>query len=542
MSAHLGDDLNIVDFVKNPMYITVDGTNEFIQMGSVGFFQIEAATSFTPGCSIRFSWPACPLPNNTLIMTCALMPDDSGQQYNTTYFVPVMDMLTYALPYFLSNYYLSRDFNIMPDMTSFPNMLFSAKNIGPEYNLVITTDDPNLFVHTTNCVPRLVNPNYNLRIELFVCDNSNPFMGNFHRLPALKHKPNVDGFAEYDLSPLLEPWVLPLDTNPVILPLSSVGKRIYGAVPYFIEFFEEYGNPSMVKKKYRFPADEGYMFFMPGGLSKDDVRLADNLFGSNNHFDIPLFLNETGSLVTPRPTFRFISQDTPDFASFYIPNLGGNVYTVWATVYYIDGSTEYVNLQSIHSIEPYTTVTFTTGFNQNNLNMVSLVEAYKYEIYLADEDNNVVAGPMCYTLMQPEAHKYMFLYVNSFGRWEVLECRSRRVEILEKVSEEIRPVQSIPQTKHAAEIAQHSINTFPSYELSSGALASKKDANALKDFIQSEHIYEIYKKPNSSTWNYVKCLVNDGKFDIYTDGDGFPNIKFGYRHASDEQSFSDILV
>ncbi len=541
MSAHVGSELLPVNLVKNPMYITVDGTNEIVQNGTLGVFQIEALAAFTPGCSIRFHWAACPLPNNTLVMTCALMPDDSGQQYNTTYFVPLIDMLQSAQIYFQNNYYLSRDFDIQANFIAFASMDFTARNYGPEYDLTITTDDPNLVIHTSNGTPRLYNPNYNLRVEPIVCSNPNPFMGSWTTLPALKHK-QTNGFAEFDLSPVLEPWILDTDFKPTLLGLDSHNKRIYGAVPFYFNYYEEYGNPSVVKKKYKYPVGDGYYYIHPGGLSKNDLRLATNMGGTINNFDMLLFLNETGSFLTSRPTYRFISRDTPDFASFYIPSLGGNVYSIKARVYYKDGSNIVTTLSNVSTLQDYITVTFSSGFKQNGLDLLSSETPYKYEVWLADEDDNEVTGPMCYVLMAEEAHKYMFMYINNYGRWEVLECRSRRIEVNEKSSEEHRAVTPILPEKFTAEIAQYNINAYASFELSTGALASKKDALAIKDFLQSEHIYEIFKKPFSNRWNYVRCLVDNGKVDINTDGDAFPSVKFNYRHASDEQSFSDIAL
>ncbi len=542
MGPTIYSEIQLTNFIDNPIKVAVEGSNEVIQNGTAGFWQIESTTGITPGTYIELSWPACPLPGNKVRMECVPAPDYTGFQYHPTTGVSLLDELQDVAVYFNFNYYLKKDFDIQANLIGFPFLGLTPRTLGPDYELTITTTDPTLIIHSTPGTPTLLQPNYAMRVECFVSEDTT-FFSNFKRLPGIVHKKKLNGQSEFDLSGMLQPWVFADDLNPELLSLTTSQCRTYDLLRFYLQYYEEYGNPPTIKKINRLPVStDEYFYLQPGGIGKDDFRFATNAFGSIDPYDIFLYFFETGSLLTPRPGARNITMECPDFATFYEPYATLDWF-VKARVWYTDGSDVIHTIMAKSSVGMPKRHTFTTGFKQNGLDSLNpSLQPYKYEVYLEYDDGSEMSGPIRYHIMPYEAYIYRFLYLNSFGCFEVLECRSKRKQTNEKSADTIYPVTDILQTKSGAEIEQFNINHFDTFELNTGALASKEEAIALKDFINSPAIYEIFKKTPYSQYSYVRVLVENGKYDLNIDGDSFPNVAFNYRYASDEKHFSDLKI
>lgn len=366
-------------------------------------FQIKGVPVANQALSISYG-------DEVVFMTFTPTPQDNGHEIGLP--SGLMDGDQYAvqfvIPAFESNYYLSRDFTIVQQVSPPGERFFllRAKTVGARFNITYWSNIGNLII---NAIPVQIGEDQNIRpafkTYLEVQVGKAPLQDLTTIPGTISH---LDNSSEIDLSKILDKdWhELPM---PSFNGLSLIN-RSNAIVRYRLRYAEAFGQLSRIQKI----TDSPFYFSLRGAqtLAGQKIQNLQERINLNMNF----LTSFTTQSISPGQQFYLT----------YLHTRGQTNFRVYADVEYMDDTTAELTMYSqLAQVANPSMHVIPVGFRAIEPIVDPEKKVYKYEVWVGDTSNRDTLYSQKITLKLDHRipiDETTFLYRNAFGAMEVLRC------------------------------------------------------------------------------------------------------------------------
>jgi hypothetical protein len=268
-----------------------------------------------------------------------------------------------------------------------------------------------------------------------------------------------------------------------------------------------------------------FCYALPGGLNRQDLS-------SNNESLIDFF-----SLTSVKK--KFLSWAPPSritdksetfslFFAFQQPSF--NSFRLKANIY--DSSQgQTISLTSQIAVIPWSVVELVAGYSQLNLGNYLSGQITRWEIFLADGDDNIISDVREF-ILDPVYHENTryFRFRNSWGTYDSFRCTGVFESSVEHEREKVVFAPDETETQFNAPGNHFLVREMQTFKANSG-WQTRHFLNYLRDFMLSGDIYEIEQN------RLLKCLLTSKKTALFKDRNYNYSLNFEYERGYEDFFF-----
>jgi hypothetical protein len=456
-----------------------------------------------------------------LVFTCAAVPDDSGFQFPERPFgYTYTDYALLLHSYFIQNYYIDKYFTAVHSGVS---VLFTANEIGSQFNPVFNVPTFGNFVINTLGTDDVFNENFDIGVDVMV--ETSPWSQVYERIDRRGYRPDENQAVQFDLQKILHPFVSSSDIVPVPLTAPQACTKVQRR--YYLKIRESYGNPKLEKKV----TDTTPLIVHKGGLRSDNfIWVGRDPFAGLIYPEM-IFLSamQKVTTVTCREVLHW---NCSLFAPHYL----------LAKVYYNDGSDS--GDQTIFTFTPNDipeTWMIPASFNHIGLGSFTPtgLKPVKYELWLTD-GTNPISGTVTFLLTEDIHLQKTVYYENSYGVYELMRLTGTQDLQIEVSKREFEAIAKIHYDYTDRQVS----TKLDSYQFIGEAFTGifrRNELGQLIDFLKSETYFDIdgfIGRPYGTAPFYI---MKDS-FSILRDDDYNFQAKFKFRYSNKEENFTDWFI
>ena len=271
--------------------------------------------------------------------------------------------------------------------------------------------------------------------------------------------------------------------------------------------------------------DNLFCYALPGGLNRED--LVSNNNSATNFFNLAatkkMFLTwapQTRATDQKETFSLFFAFQSPSYSHC---RLKANLYG--------RNSGMPVNITGLIGIAPWTVIEFMAGYTQLDLSTYLDGNVIRWELFLADENDNIISDVREFVLDQDyhENTRY-FRFRNSWGAYDSFRCTGVFESNVEHEREKVAYAGDDTETPYNAPGSYTMITESQTFKANSGWL-TREYQNYLRDFMLSADIYEV------EDTRLLKCLLTSKKTSLFKDTDYNYALAFEYERGYDDFFF-----
>lgn len=403
MAIQLLKQPGLVSFSRNPVLFKLQSNARLQSLGKKFICRLQATTP-PDGSVINIAYAGL-----SLDFTFVQVPDSSGYQLHFREAGQTDQQYAETLKADLAgNFYILRDFDL--DVYTEYGVYFvrfTAKNVGADYNILIT---PQYYVGLSyiqageNEVP---NPNFKIYFEVWV-------QRSIDSVPVRMRDSYIEadatGTANIDLSTTLTDALLAdgYDRPNFANAIAQVDSK--SSCKFFIRYAEVYGTTQVIRQVKQ---SDTYVALL-GGISNEMLE--------NFAFPGYFISGELLRFMKQEPDEKWLLPTQPEFLTITLFKAALTGLQLKFVLTYADDTTATVYKHSMGDREHFSKLTFPVGYVQNNLNLVSDTKAVvSYTVQVVNGNLEAVSVTKTYFLKYdylPYARH--FVYLSSWGTYDTL--------------------------------------------------------------------------------------------------------------------------
>lgn len=474
---------NVVDFAKNGLKYKIS-VPDYVQTAGekADFYFVKT------GDLVQWDNFIVPIPGTRTIIQTTAINETLGWynaiRYGVTIDETIEDLKTVYL--FDKYYEISK---LDTDKIS-----FKAK-----INGVINPDDISFNSHGTPAGYEFINPNYvnNVGVDTVYLDNTYVAAKIYYRdleVCELKLNLNNEGITELEAGKFLN--VDFLDKGTIINNYERINDEMLFKIGFSPIFYGE--------SKYPYLFDE--LKALPGKIPFNKYPDYD--------FNEVLFFNTLKNIDTYSEAFHKLI--------FYTGILTNSPVIFYALLYFTDGSNEQVVITSLTG-GSYSL--FQINFFISDL--IALSNNPNKEIYKINISPHLGTDKIWFWVKEKSFLDKQFLFKNTFGFWEVLNCKGNKDETKQIKRDIYKKHVSAGYSSDEGEYTSDVKSSYSEFEVETGS-KEKQEITQIAEALRSKEFYEIIDN------KYVKCELMNSDVKILSEADDLQNIIIKYRHSFDD--------
>lgn len=297
-----------------------------------------------------------------------------------------------------------------------------------------------------------------------------------------------DGIADFFPLPTLDPFAI---SSVALTNDNQIRAQFYAA--------ESYGDPATVQNLVLVSTFR----VLNGGIPKV--------------FDIDFFnsfLPGTKRFLTWHPGTKRIDPQQPELLHFFAYE-GITEIKLMIKVYFTDQTDDTITRSTTTGILQNRIYRIPAGFMSLNINAVDPEkQVVKYDLWLEDQNSDVIANPMTYVIEQvPRSTARYWMYTNSLGMWEIMrtEGKTSNVVNIEKETSTGYLQQGYSRTR--GEIRSRVMGSTKGKEVSTGFFDSRAEQEWAQEILYSDKVFLLDQGLR------IPYIINDGEFPLDEDQD-----------------------
>ncbi len=472
---------------RNTVKFTVN--NRVASPGQVAEFQfqIKGIPMANEALSIAYG-------DEYVFMTFTPTPVDNGYEIGLPSGVMDADQFAdqFMIPAFESNYYLSRDFTIVPQLSQ-PgerNFLLRAKSVGSRFNITYWSNIGNLVI---NAIPAQIGDDANIRpafkTYLEVQIGKAPLQELETVAGTISH---LNNHSEIDLAKILD-----ADWHELAMPTFnglSLVNRSNAIAKYRLRYAEAFGEVTRIQKI----NETGFYYSLAGGLSLAGQKiqsLQDRINLSMN------FLTSFGTQkISPSQQFYLT----------YLHTRAQTGFRVYADVEYTDDTKVELTMYSqLSQVANPSLHVVPSGYRAIEPIVDPEKKVYKYEVWIGDASNRETLYSQKITFFldyRAPIAETTFLYRNAYGAMEVFRATGTNEQQVNHDGSLIRKVLPWDYTPSQHHTIRNDVKNNLIWEVNSG-FKTKSEMAQIHEMLASDMVWLI----GSSRFIPVTLVAGEGQ-------------------------------
>jgi hypothetical protein len=397
MATILVTPLPAVAFSKNRIMATFQTDSVYASLGVLAINEFELTGTIFIGRTIQIRYGTVTV--NLLVVTSSPPTGNNIKSGNGT--------LAHAqslIPYFQSNAYLNRDFVItVPNDPTRPRVVFTAKNIGPDYNFIPIIYTNISLLNATAGAGQVRKKNLAIALECQVqrIGSSDYDTVYAERIPYRSQQVSIN------ISKLLHAELAP--DFPAAWDTATPWKHTRSRRKYRLVTAEGYGDPFVLQAAETFPekiAKMGGTGFRQG-FTKTPTEWVQGAAAADDKF------------LRYGVNFRHIQTDEPQWLSFLNTRTAITNLYIEAVIVFGDNSTQTTTTLIAGGLAVNECITIPAWITALSLHIVAPTKAIKtYALRLLSGSNYISEQLMFALDTAHREHKQYFVFLNSLGVWD----------------------------------------------------------------------------------------------------------------------------